>query len=121
VSFRDGDVLMFAIVDARAEGVCAKAYPLMDQTKRMGHVAFNKVTVNHKNILCMGAVAEQAYERLLDQGALAMTAEMSGATEAALHITVQYAKDRTQFGHPIGHFQAVKHPLAEVYVDLESF
>ena len=60
-------------------------------------------------------------ERLVDQGAIAVTAEMSGAVDAALQLTVQYANDRIQFGHPIGHFQAVKHPLAEIYVDLESF
>ena len=60
-------------------------------------------------------------ERLIDQGAIAVTAEISGAVDAALRLTAQYANDRTQFGHAIGHFQAVKHPLAEIYVDLESF
>jgi alkylation response protein AidB-like acyl-CoA dehydrogenase len=33
---------------------------------------------------------------------------------------VRYAKERVQFGHPIGRFQGVKHPLAEAYVDVES-
>ncbi len=44
-----------------------------------------------------------------------------GAAEGALALTVQYAKDREQFQQPIGHFQGVKHPLAERYVDIESF
>ena len=115
------DELLMIMVDAKAAGVSAKAFPLMDQTKRMGHVRFDNTPVSTANVICCGQSAELAWERLLDQGALAMTAEMSGATDAALQITVQYAKDRTQFGHPIGHFQAVKHPLAEIYVDLESF
>jgi alkylation response protein AidB-like acyl-CoA dehydrogenase len=59
--------------------------------------------------------------RLLDCGALAVTAEMVGAAEAALHLTLRYAKERLQFGRPIGSFQGVKHPLAEMYVDVESF
>ena len=50
-----------------------------------------------------------------------MTAEMGGAVDAAIQITAKYAKERIQFGHPIGHYQGVKHPLAEMYVDAESF
>ena len=46
---------------------------------------------------------------------------MIGSAEGAHALTVQYAKDRIQFGHPIGHFQGVKHPLAEDYVHIESF
>ena len=46
---------------------------------------------------------------------------MIGAAEGALALTVRYAKDRVQFGSPIGRFQGVKHPLAERYVDIESF
>jgi acyl-CoA dehydrogenase len=45
---------------------------------------------------------------------------MLGAAEADLRITVQYAQEREQFGSPIGRFQGVKHPLAEIYVDVES-
>ncbi len=41
--------------------------------------------------------------------------------EAALRTTVEYAKEREQFGERIGRFQGVKHPLAEMYVDVESF
>ena len=59
--------------------------------------------------------------RLLDAGALAVAAEMGGAVDEALRITVEYAKQRIQFGRPIGHYQGVKHPLAEMYVDIESY
>jgi len=61
-----------------------------------------------------------AIERLFDRGAIATTGEMIGAAEGALALTVQYAKDRIQFGNPIGKYQGVKHPLAEMYVDIES-
>jgi alkylation response protein AidB-like acyl-CoA dehydrogenase len=59
--------------------------------------------------------------RLLDKGTVAITAEMVGATEAILALTSQYAQDRTQFGAPIGKYQGVKHKLADIYVDVESF
>jgi len=124
VSFRYGPLsheLGLAIIETRAPGVSVKAYPLIDETKRMGNVVLANVKASEENILCLGHAALAAMERMVDQGALALSAEMSGAVDAALQLTVKYAKERTQFGHPIGHFQAVKHPLAEIYVDLESF
>ena len=56
----------------------------------------------------------------LDAEAVALAAEMVGSAEAALHLAVEYAKVRKQFGQPIGRFQGVKHKLAEVHVDVES-
>jgi alkylation response protein AidB-like acyl-CoA dehydrogenase len=50
-----------------------------------------------------------------------VAAEAVGAAQAVLQLTVGYAKNRIQFGEPIGRFQGVKHPLAEMYVDVESF
>lgn len=117
---QDHDIAI-AIVDANLQGVTAQAYPLIDETKRMGNVTFENVHISAENIMCRGEPAWAAIERLVDQGALALSAETSGAVDAALQITVRYANERTQFGHPIGHFQAVKHPLAEIFVDLESF
>ncbi|NNL66835.1 MAG: acyl-CoA dehydrogenase, partial [Myxococcales bacterium] len=56
-----------------------------------------------------------------DVATAAVTAEMIGAAEGAHALTVAFAKERVQFGKPIGQFQGVKHPLAEMYVDVESF
>ena len=124
VSFRSGDGpgdLGLAVLEAGASGVESKAFPLIDQTKRMGNLNLDGVRVSPDQLLGAPDTAGSRIERLIDQGAIAVTAEMSGAVDAALQLTVQYALDRTQFGQPIGHFQAVKHPLAEIYVDLESF
>jgi alkylation response protein AidB-like acyl-CoA dehydrogenase len=60
-------------------------------------------------------------ERFQDLATAAVTAEMIGAAEGAHRLTVEFARQRIQFGKPIGQFQAVKHPLAEMYVDVESF
>lgn len=56
---------------------------------------------------------------LLDLGALMAAAQLVGAAEAMLHQSVEYAKVRTQFGQPIGAFQAVKHQLATATVGIE--
>jgi alkylation response protein AidB-like acyl-CoA dehydrogenase len=58
-------------------------------------------------------------ERALQLGALATAAQIHGAGRAALDRAVDYAKQRTQFGKPIGGFQAVKHQLADAHVALE--
>jgi alkylation response protein AidB-like acyl-CoA dehydrogenase len=59
-------------------------------------------------------------EAFLDRGATAHAAELLGASARMLDVTVQYAKDRVQFGRPIGSFQAVKHRCADMLVDVEG-
>jgi alkylation response protein AidB-like acyl-CoA dehydrogenase len=124
VSFRHGDGpgdVGLAIVDASSEGVHASQHPIIDETKRLGNLTLDEVRVPGDRILGQSGSAAELITLLLDQAAVAVTAEMSGAVDEAIRITVAYANERVQFGHPIGHFQGVKHPLAEMYADLESF
>jgi alkylation response protein AidB-like acyl-CoA dehydrogenase len=57
---------------------------------------------------------------LLDRGATATALEMLGGADRALSMAVDYAKERVQFGRPIGSFQAVKHRCADMLVDVEG-
>ena len=57
----------------------------------------------------------------VDIDGVATAAEMVGAGAAILEMTSGYAKDRIQFGKPIGQYQGVKHRLADMFVDLESY
>ena len=59
-------------------------------------------------------------EAFLDRGAIAYSAELLGVSAKALDLAVAYAKDRVQFGRPIGSFQAVKHRCADMLVDVEG-
>ncbi|MGW2652389.1 acyl-CoA dehydrogenase family protein [Streptomyces sp. NPDC001478] len=59
-------------------------------------------------------------EHVRDLACTALAAEQVGAAEACLELTVAHARDRVQFGRPIGSFQAVKHRLADAYVLVES-
>ncbi len=123
VAFRTGDApeaLSLGVVEAGAPGVSAKHFPTLDQTRRLGNLELLDVRVAADAVLGAPGEAWPAIERLLDRGATAVAAEMLGSAQAALDLTVQYAKDRVQFGSPIGRFQGVKHPLAEMHVQLES-
>lgn len=57
---------------------------------------------------------------LADHAALLLAAEQIGAASRCLDLTVQYTKDRVQFGRPIGSFQALKHRMADLYVAVQS-
>jgi alkylation response protein AidB-like acyl-CoA dehydrogenase len=121
VAFRKGKSKEtgLALVERGTKGLSTKDLPGIDLTKRLGRVSLDGVKIGREAVLPKGNAA--AITHLLDVGALAVTAEAVGAAEAALRLTADYAKQRVQFGRPIGTFQAVKHPLAEAYVDTQSF
>ncbi|MEV4145551.1 acyl-CoA dehydrogenase family protein [Amycolatopsis sp. NPDC049691] len=58
--------------------------------------------------------------KLLDTAVIAVAAEQVGAAARALELTVEYTKQRRQFGRPIGSFQALKHRMADVHVHVEA-
>jgi len=123
VAFReeDGGGISLALLEGDAPGVAARDWPGIDLTKRLGRLALDGVRVGPEALLGRPGGSGPVLERLLDRAALAVTAEASGAAEAAVRLTADYARERVQFGSPIGRFQGVKHPLAEMHVDVESF
>ena len=66
----------------------------------------------------IGDAADAAFLGAL--GAVGSSAELLGGAERALEMATEYAKDRVQFGQPIGSFQAVKHRCADMLVDVEG-
>ena len=87
--------------------------PAMDRTRELGWLAFDGI-----NATRLGG--SDFVERLLDRGATFTAAELLGASARVLDLAVEYAKDRVQFGRPIGSFQAVKHRCADMLVDVEG-
>jgi alkylation response protein AidB-like acyl-CoA dehydrogenase len=117
----DGQSISLVVVESSGEGVSANDFDGMDLTKRLGRLTLEEARVGTDAVLGEQGAAWPATEWLLDLGAALVTAEAVGAAEAALQVTTEFAKQRIQFEQPIGRFQGVKHPLAEVYVDVESF
>jgi len=107
----DGAPALFAIAPGQAERPAAE--PAMDRTRRMGWL-----TLTSRPALRLAGPGRA--DDLLDRAATAMAAEMLGAADRVLEMTVAYAKDRVQFGRPIGGFQAVKHRCADMLVDVEG-
>jgi alkylation response protein AidB-like acyl-CoA dehydrogenase len=99
-------------VDLRAEGR-PEPVAAMDRTRELGELSFDGTPARH-----IGGPDTVAL--LLDRAATLVSAEMLGAADQVLSMAVDYAKDRVQFGKPIGSFQAVKHMLADALVDVEG-
>jgi alkylation response protein AidB-like acyl-CoA dehydrogenase len=70
-------------------------------------------------LVASGPAVARAVARALDFGALAASAQLLGAGRALLEASARHARDRVQFGQPVGSFQAVKHQLADVLIGLE--
>jgi alkylation response protein AidB-like acyl-CoA dehydrogenase len=106
-------------VVASADGVVVHelsgvpAEPAMDRTRCVGWLAPDLPVAGE-----VGGPDEAA--ELLDRGATATAAETLGAADRVLAMAVDHAKDRVQFGKPIGSFQAVKHRCADMLVDVEG-
>ncbi len=85
----------------------------MDRTRCLGRIELD----GYRAIRVGGA---DLASELLDRGATGTSAEMLGGADRVMEMSVEYAKDRVQFGRPIGSFQAVKHRCADMLVDVEG-
>ena len=100
-----------------AEGLTRTALSTMDQTRKQARLDFDDTPVT-----LVGAEGGgwAVLERVLDLAAVALAAEQVGGAQMCLDMSVQYAKDRVQFGRPIGSFQAIKHKCADMLLEVES-
>ena len=81
-------------------------------------VAFDKVRVDVGSIIGQVDQAWPIVKAALNKAALARAAETVGAMRASLDLSLAYAKERVQFGQPIGSFQAMQHYMADMWVDI---
>ena len=96
------------------DSLSESALPSMDQTRRVGRIDVSTLTSG------IQVGDEDLATELLDAGATLYAAELLGAAQRMLEVSVEYAKVREQFGRPIGSFQAVKHRCADMLVDVEG-
>jgi alkylation response protein AidB-like acyl-CoA dehydrogenase len=107
----------FFTVAGDADGLTRTPLATMDQTRKQAKLEFSGVRA-----AALGEVGAgwAALSKTLDQAAVGLANEMVGGAQKVLEMSVQYAKDRVQFGRPIGSFQAIKHKCADMLLEVES-
>jgi alkylation response protein AidB-like acyl-CoA dehydrogenase len=108
------------LLPVNTDGISIKVQPSMDQTRRLAEVTFDNVAVSDEHRLCSSVEGEKILENVLDLARIAAAAEMVGGAQQALDMSVEYIKERVQFGRTIASFQAVKHKCADVMLKVES-
>ncbi|WP_329252679.1 acyl-CoA dehydrogenase family protein [Streptomyces canus] len=114
---RTGDGIGVFWVDGDASGLTREPLPTMDPTRRQARLDYRDVPATR---LRTHGDGWDLVSEVLDRAAVALAAEQVGVATRALDMAVEYAKVRHQFGRPIGSFQAVKHLLADVLLEVES-
>jgi alkylation response protein AidB-like acyl-CoA dehydrogenase len=108
------------VVPVDAPGVERRALPTMDQTRRQAEIALAGVRVPAAALMGDEGRGWAPLEKTLQLAAIALSAEQVGGAQKCLDMAVDYAKERVQFGRPIGSFQAIKHKCADMMVEVES-
>ena len=111
------DGISFYTVDGDAAGLTRTALATMDQTRKQAKLEFSGVKATP---LGTSGAGWAALSKTLDQASVGLCNEMVGGAQYVLDESVQYAKDRVQFGRPIGSFQAIKHKCADMLLETES-
>jgi len=109
----DRDARVIVVVDRDAPGVTIAPLARVD-SRSAANVQLRGVPVDEARVL-----HDVELERVLARATAALTAEMLGGADAVFAITIEYLKQRRQFGVPIGSFQALKHRAAHLFCELE--
>jgi alkylation response protein AidB-like acyl-CoA dehydrogenase len=108
--------LALFIIDSKANGVQRRLLDSMDPTRKIAEIELRGPLAAPLGNLSAGG---EAIVRTLDQAAIALANEMVGGAQTMLDSAVSYAKLRVQFGRTIGSFQAIKHKLADMLLEVE--
>ncbi len=112
------DGISLFLVDANAPGIARRRTLLMD-SRNAARIEFANVDVGADALLGAEGAAWPALEQVLDRGRAAIAAEMLGGVQETFERTVDYLKQREQFGTKIGTFQALQHRAAHMFSEIE--
>jgi alkylation response protein AidB-like acyl-CoA dehydrogenase len=113
------DGLTIFLVDAKSPGIKYTLLKTLARDKQC-EIVLDNVTVPKKNILGKLNQGWPIVKDTLQRATSAKCAEMVGGAQAALEMTVKYAKERVQFNRPIGSFQAIQHYCANMVTDVDG-
>jgi alkylation response protein AidB-like acyl-CoA dehydrogenase len=117
VAARAADGISLFTVNAKADGLTRTPLETMDATRKQAQIEFADTPARLLGDIGKGWLT---LSRVLDLAAVALAAEQVGGAQKCLEMAVDYAKQRIQFGRPIGSFQAIKHKCADMLLEVET-
>ena len=107
------------ILDAKSPGIKWEVMPTMADDK-LCEVVFNNVSIPKENMVGELNEGWPVITRTLEHATMAKCAEMVGGAEAVLDMTLDYVKERVQYGRPIGSFQVIQHYCANMWTNVAT-
>ena len=114
----DDDGLSLFLVDSKADGVEIERVVMVD-SRNSSNITLTDVAVSDADLLGEAGQAYGPLQRVLDIANVGLSAELLGLSIEAFERTLEYLKERKQFGVAIGSFQGLQHRAAEMYAQLE--
>ena len=114
VAAQSGHGIGLFVVDGRPNGMTVEALDTMDPTRKMAHIDFVNVPA-----IALTQLPNHWLETLLNIACITLSAEMIGGAQRLLDSAVEYTQLRYQFGRSIASFQAIKHRLADLLLEVE--
>lgn len=106
------------LVDPKAEGVKVTRTHMVD-SRNAANIEFNNVAVPASAVLGSADGGNDVLEQVLDIARIGLSAEMLGLVQQTFDTTLEYLKERKQFGKVIGSFQALQHRMAVLFSEIE--
>lgn len=113
------DGISIFIVDTKSPGISCTVLKTIANDK-LCEVVFNQVSVPKENVLGQLDEGWSEVKKIIERAAVGKCCEMVGCIQQALDMTVDYAKERKQYGRPIGSFQVIQHYCADMITDVEG-
>jgi len=114
----EGGVTVF-LVDKSTDGLTTRDYPTVDGY-RASEVILDNVKVDEANVIGDVDGGSPLVEQVIDQGIAAISAEAVGIMKMLVDDTIEYSRNRKQFGVPIGSFQVLQHRMVDMYLNYEQ-
>lgn len=118
VSASTGDAVSLFLVPVASEGVQVQPYPVLD-THIAAKVYFDSVELPADSLLGTSSGGLAVLDQILDAARIGASAELLGIAQEAFERTLEYLKERKQFGVAIGSFQALQHRAALLFGEIE--
>jgi len=119
VAARTGEGVSLFLVNAKDPGISLRKMPTIGKDNTC-EVVFENVTVSKGDMIGSAGQGEQILESVLEKAMVAKCAEMLGGCQAAIEMTAEYARNRVQFGVPIGAQQSIQHYLADMQIAYDT-